>query len=31
MSNKNNKKFQKNKGNKETIVDVDYKDVNKKE
>lgn len=28
MANKNNRKFQK---NKETIVDVDYKDVNKKE
>ncbi|HHD2713923.1 hypothetical protein QTI00_07720 [Clostridium perfringens] len=31
MANKNNRKFQKNKENKGTIVDVDYKDVNKKE
>ncbi|MGG5460841.1 hypothetical protein [Clostridium sp. B9] len=30
MANKNNRKFQKNKG-KEKIVDVDYKEVNKQE
>lgn len=30
MTNKNNRKFQKNKG-KENVVDVDYKEVNKQE
>ncbi|EJT6498017.1 hypothetical protein N2W45_000970 [Clostridium perfringens] len=30
MANKNNRKFQKNKG-KENVVDVDYKEVNKQE
>lgn len=31
MANKNNRKFQKNKENKENVVDVDYKEVNKQE
>lgn len=31
MANKNNRKFQKNKENKEKVVDVDYKEVNKQE
>lgn len=31
MANKNNRKFQKNKGNKETIVDVNYTEVKEKE
>lgn len=31
MANKNNRKFQKNKENKEKVVDVDYKGVNKQE
>ncbi len=31
MTNKNNRKFQKNKENKEKVVDVDYKEVKEKE
>ncbi|MEA5310194.1 hypothetical protein VB566_04715 [Clostridium perfringens] len=31
MANKNNRKFQKNKENKEKVVDVDYKEVKEKE
>lgn len=31
MSNKNNRKFQKNKGNKENVVDVNYTEVKEQE
>lgn len=31
MANKNNRKFQKNKGNKENVVDVNYAEVKEKE
>ncbi|EIA17599.1 hypothetical protein ACV30B_10405 [Clostridium perfringens] len=31
MANKNNRKFQKNKGNKENVVDVNYTEVKEKE